>query len=346
MIFAVSSERLLILDFNMNRLISVVVPVYNVEDVLHFCIDSILNQTYSDFELLLVDDGSTDKSGDICDQYARKDTRIRVFHKENGGVSSARNLGIDNANGEYICFIDSDDYVNSEFLDSLIKTKTLYPHCDNVWCCFSTVSSPGGNPVNSNKIKMEEEYIEFSRRQIMTLHDNWLDAGPVCKLYQKEIIDENKIRFNESISLGEDLIFNFEYLDKTNGQIIVKNAPLYYYVQMNCESLSTKYYPDLFEIYKHNNKIMWSYIDSWGCDDEQKQLFYNSCFFLYERVLENTYHKDSDCVNRIRYNNEILKSVEFSKALHKSNCYINPIIRFAYEHHLYQMVRLIYYIHR
>ena len=133
MIFAVSSERLLILDFNMNRLISVVVPVYNVEDVLHFCIDSILNQTYSDFELLLVDDGSTDKSGDICDQYARKDTRIRVFHKENGGVSSARNLGIDNANGEYICFIDSDDYVNSEFLDSLIKTKTLYPHCDKVF---------------------------------------------------------------------------------------------------------------------------------------------------------------------------------------------------------------------
>ena len=180
----------------------------------------------------------------------------------------------------------------------------------------------------------------------MTLHDNWLDAGPVCKLYQKEIIDKNNIRFNESISLGEDLIFNFEYLDKTNGQIIVKNAPLYYYVQMNCESLSTKYYPDLFEIYKHNNKIMWSYIDSWGCDDEQKQLFYNSCFFLYERVLENTYHKDSDCVNRIRYNNEILKSVEFSKALHKSNCYINPIIRFAYEHHLYQMVRLIYFIHR
>ena len=121
MTFAVSSEQVLVLDFNMIRLISVVVPVYNVEDVLHFCIDSILNQTYSDFELLLVDDGSTDKSGDICDQYARKDTRIRVFHKENGGVSSARNLGIDNANGEYICFIDSDDYVNSEFLDSLIS---------------------------------------------------------------------------------------------------------------------------------------------------------------------------------------------------------------------------------
>lgn len=326
-------------------MVSVIVPVYNVENVLHYCIDSILNQSYTDFELLLIDDGSTDRSGDICEAFATEDTRIRVIHKENGGVSSARNCGIDNAIGEYICFVDSDDYVNSEYLESLIKSKNLYPYCENVWCCFSIVSSYGENPVYSNRIKTNKEYIEYCRRRIMTLHDNWLDAGPVCKLYQKETIDKYSIRFNESISLGEDLIFNFNYLDKTNGKIIVKNASLYYYVRMSCESLSSKYYPDLFEIYKHNNKIMWSYIVSWGCDDEQKQLFYNSCFFSYESVLENTYHQDSNCLHRIRYNNEILKSDEFSMALHKSNCYINPIIRFAYAHHLYQMARVIYFIH-
>ena len=121
----------------MIRLISVVVPIYNVEDVLCFCIDSILNQTYSNFELLLVDDGSTDKSGDICDQYARKDTRIRVFHKENGGVSSARNLGIDNAIGECICFVDSDDYLEPDYLEILLAVKQEYPDSHNSnECCW------------------------------------------------------------------------------------------------------------------------------------------------------------------------------------------------------------------
>ena len=93
-------------------IVSVIVPVYKVENVLHYCIDSILNQTYKNFELILVDDGSPDNSGKICDEYAKKDNRIKVIYKENGGVSSARNCGIDAAKGKYVCFVDSDDYVN------------------------------------------------------------------------------------------------------------------------------------------------------------------------------------------------------------------------------------------
>ena len=100
-------------------IMSVIVPVYNTEQYLHRCIDSILTQTYTDFELLLIDDGSKDKSGDICDEYALKDSRIRVFHKENGGVSSARNLGLDNAAGEWITFVDSDDWIIESYLMNL-----------------------------------------------------------------------------------------------------------------------------------------------------------------------------------------------------------------------------------
>lgn len=96
--------------------ISIVVPVYNVEKYLERCIDSILAQTFTDFELLLINDGSKDSSGLICDKYAEKDSRIRVFHKENGGVSRARNLGISNARGRWLCFIDSDDWVDKEYL--------------------------------------------------------------------------------------------------------------------------------------------------------------------------------------------------------------------------------------
>lgn len=109
-----------------NPKISVIVPVYNAEKYLHRCIDSILNQTFPDFELLLIDDGSKDQSGEICDEYAKKDSRVKVFHKENGGVSSARNVGIDNAVGEYICFCDSDDWVEKTWLLSFFERM-----CDN-----------------------------------------------------------------------------------------------------------------------------------------------------------------------------------------------------------------------
>lgn len=110
---------------NINPIISVIVPAYNAEKYLRRCIDSILAQTFTDFELLLIDDGSTDKSGEICDEYADKDARIRVFHKPNGGVSSARNVGLDNALGEYICFCDADDWVDTHWLQGFIEA---YPN--------------------------------------------------------------------------------------------------------------------------------------------------------------------------------------------------------------------------
>ena len=101
--------------------ISIIVPVYKVEKYLRHCVDSILAQTFTDFELLLIDDGSPDNSGAICDEYAEKDNRVRVFHKENGGVSSARNLGLDNARGTYIMFCDSDDYVADNWAEKLYE---------------------------------------------------------------------------------------------------------------------------------------------------------------------------------------------------------------------------------
>ena len=114
--------------------ISVIVPVYNAEKYLHRCVDSILAQTFTDFELLLVNDGSKDTSGEVCDEYATKDSRVRVFHKENGGVSSARNIGLDNAKGEWISFVDSDDWLNvnmfQEMYDCAILTLADAVYCD------------------------------------------------------------------------------------------------------------------------------------------------------------------------------------------------------------------------
>ena len=119
--------------------ISVIVPVYNAEKYLHRCIDSILAQTFSDFELLLIDDGSKDNSGRICDEYAAKDSRIRVFHKKNGGVSSARNMGLDNAKGDWITFVDSDDWVKQDYLYSMISQ----PDADLIMSSFDIIENFG-----------------------------------------------------------------------------------------------------------------------------------------------------------------------------------------------------------
>ena len=103
-----------------NDLVSVIVPIYKVEEYLRECVDSIINQTYKNLEIILVDDGSPDKCGEICDEYARNDSRITVYHKENGGLSDARNYGIDRCNGEYITFVDSDDVLKSNFVETLM----------------------------------------------------------------------------------------------------------------------------------------------------------------------------------------------------------------------------------
>lgn len=120
--------------------VSIIVPVYNVEKYLHRCVDSILLQTFTDFELLLIDDGSTDKSVDICDKYALKDSRIRVFHKKNGGVSSARNLGIKKSSGVYILFVDSDDYLSPSHLNNYIKYIGNYEIVYQGYCVFMEYS--------------------------------------------------------------------------------------------------------------------------------------------------------------------------------------------------------------
>lgn len=127
----------------MNELVSVIIPVYNVEKYIYKCLDSIVKQTYNTIEIILVDDGSTDSSGRICDEYAKKDSRIRVIHKENGGLGSARNAGLDVAIGKYILFIDSDDWVDENYVESLLCYKTN----DNITCC-------GYKAVYEKKIEM------------------------------------------------------------------------------------------------------------------------------------------------------------------------------------------------
>ena len=321
-------------------MVSVIVPVYNSEKSLQKCIDSILNQSYKDFELVLVDDGSLDNSGKICDDYSAKDSRVTVAHTKNRGVSSARNTGIDMAQGDFICFIDSDDYVKEDYLERFIDTYNQYPNTDSIWCGFRNLTDNNEREIRIIIASDQEKYSFYEKKQIMTLHSKWLSQMPWNKMFRSNIIIDNNIRFPEDLSLGEDLLFNLKYFDNTNGEIIVINSPLYCYVN-NTGSLDNRYYSDLFEIYKRLNNELLFFITKWDCDNEQLRFYYNSCFYCYEKVLRNTFLGRMNVFRKLKYNRSVLKSEEFRSVFSKCDCYINPIYKICYRYRLCGMLRLL-----
>ena len=216
-------------------LVSIIVPIYKAEQWLHRCVDSILVQTMTDFELLLIDDGSPDKSGEICDEYATKDSRIRVFHKENGGVSSARNLGLDNAKGKWITFVDSDDSVGVKFLEKFfIKDNG---EIDLVVSGLKRIQK--GVETSCISLKDSEFTLPLG---LKTLFDdlNILEYGFTGgKLFRTNIVKENKIYFDERISYSEDLLFVLNYLLHIEGVRFLSSCDYEY--QLESSVLSTRY---------------------------------------------------------------------------------------------------------
>ncbi|WML45812.1 glycosyltransferase [Neobacillus sp. PS3-40] len=210
--------------------ISIIVPIYKVESFLHKCINSILAQTFTDFELILVNDGSPDKCGSICDQYAKTDDRIKVIHKQNGGLSSARNAGIEVAKGEYISFIDGDDYIDEEMFEILYHNAIIHSS-DVIVCDFEKVTEDE----NHQKTKCEKEYSVQHFTNIQALHqlydpkisdrDKWVIA---CnKLYKRYLFNGSK--FEEGKIFEDEFIAHKVLYDCKKITIIPEK--LYYYVQ-------------------------------------------------------------------------------------------------------------------
>ena len=221
----------------MKESISIIIPIYNVEKYLNRCIDSIINQTYINLEIILVDDGSTDNCPKICDEYAKKDSRIKVIHKKNGGVSSARNSGIINSSGEYIGFIDPDDYIEptmyEELLYNLKKTNTKISMC-------------GYSEVKNGKVVKSYTYNNqiISSEQAIKDMFNGTFMGTVCnKLFMKKLIlNEKNILFNKNVHLWEDMLFLCEVLEP-NLNISVCSNLLYNYATISssiCHSINEK----------------------------------------------------------------------------------------------------------
>ena len=218
--------------------ISVIVPVYKAEAYLHRCVDSLLAQTFTDFEILLIDDGSPDRSGEICDEYERKDDRVRVFHKENGGVSSARKMGLDNAKGEYVCFVDSDDWVEEEMFTTILNSFRSRKKIDILFWGFQCDNSQVQNGKKRRKIKNDLKYIysdttESILGSIFLLENKKIFGWTWNKLFRLEIIKSKKIRFDESISLQEDHLFTLNYVRYITDLMVKPYYPYHYRILEN-----------------------------------------------------------------------------------------------------------------
>ena len=207
----------------MEPTVSIIIPVYNAEKTLKRCVDSIIRQTYSDWELLLVDDGSRDTSARMCDEYALKDTRIKSFHQRNQGVSAARNLGLDQARGKWILFVDSDDYL----LDNTLHLGPQYSE-DLIVFLFKTLDSQGHlnewrsvPPVVCSNRNMMVDYL------LSNIHYG-IFRTPWTKFFKKDLI--GKLRFDERIKIGEDLLFVNQYLKNCTS---LRVCPVFLYTWSN-----------------------------------------------------------------------------------------------------------------
>ena len=212
----------------MRPMVSIIVPIYNAEQYLRRCVDSILNQEYTDYELLLVNDGSTDASGDICEEYGDRDSRVIVIQKENTGVSDSRNRALDRARGKYLQFLDSDDWITPDATRLFVRAAEEYG-CDMVISDFYRVVGERLSP----KGDIEEEGVLTREEFAAHMMENPADFyyGVLWnKLYRRDIVEEHNLRMDTDINWCEDFMFNLEYI-RYGKVFYALHAPIYYYVK-------------------------------------------------------------------------------------------------------------------
>lgn len=218
-------------------LISIIVPIYNAESCLRQCLDSILAQTFTSIELLLVDDGSNDASANICDEYARRDSRISVFHQSNKGVSAARNVGLANATGEWLYFADADDLVLPDALEMLMKLTR--PEIDIVMAGYSIVSGQSGFRESPKEHNSQDISFERALAEMYNPTDFIYQGFLWCKLFRSSIISQGHLKFNETIAYNEDRLFIVHFLCQSRNSVAYTTSPVYCHFVRSGSAMST-----------------------------------------------------------------------------------------------------------
>lgn len=270
--------------------LSIIVPIYNAEHFLKVSLENILKQTYKDFELILVNDGSTDNSGGICEDFAAQDSRVHVVHKENGGAGSARNVGIELASGTYITFPDADDFCKLNMYE-LMMDEIQQRKSDLVICSYENIKvDEQGNVIeggiqklfdlNVNSVQeVRELWFEIRRKNISILNTPW------NKIYRKDIIDKYHLRFPDE-RRAQDAIFNIQYYDNISSVAVI-DMPLYQYNANDVIRKGKKFPQDAYKCFFAFDKLMKETIHNWGMyQGEYKTLCDNHFIGVLDNCIE------------------------------------------------------------
>lgn len=245
---------------------SVIIPIYNAEKTLARCIDSLVRQDRKDVELILINDGSTDRSGEICKEYQQKCGNIRYFVQENRGVSAARNVGLAEAQGEYVLFVDSDDYVSQTYFE-IIDAALVKEKADLL--LFGEQYTSGEKANDDYSVAVQSQELNIYQKLNLLLRGLQLDAL-LAKVFHREIIQRQGLRFQENLAVGEDTLFVFTYILHVCS-IWTENTPVYYIDVSNGESLTRKYRPYLCDQLMAVHKRMFSLIKVCDWPESEKK---------------------------------------------------------------------------
>lgn len=258
--------------------ISIIMPVYNVEQYVGKAIESILEQTFTDYELLIVDDGTKDQSGVICDEYAQKDARIHVIHKENGGAPSARNTAIDIARGTYVYFMDSDDWAERTMLQDMYDMAEK--HQAQLVVCGYYIDTYYGSKHLTEKICVDNRvYTDAAsfREQSYRYFDRNMLYTPWNKLYRLDYLNAYKLRFPDT--LWDDFPFNISYIRHVERVVVTTNA-YYHFIRARADSETAAYRADLYEKREEEHGWMEQLYREWGVESEKTREM------IYRRYIE------------------------------------------------------------
>ena len=273
-------------------LLSIIIPVYKVEQYIRKCIDSILTQSFRDFELILVDDGSPDSSGRICDTYIKTDERVKVIHNENAGVSSARNSGLDIATGKWVCFIDSDDFIPQ---GSLAEMTDIAKENEVDMLIFNHCIIEEDGSISGSELKLTDGL--FSPDKVISdiIRYN-IPTGPVARLFKRELIRD--IRFRKDLYIGEDMYFNIEYMRNVTSDIYISDLNVYYYLNRQGSAMNNdSYFDGLMQL----DKALHDYISKQYPD---KTFDFDLSCFSFNNAVSAIKKRPSHC---IKYKKEIME---------------------------------------
>ena len=297
----------------MNDLISVIVPVYKAEKYLKECIDSIINQTYENLEIILIDDGSPDGCPQICDGYAKKDARIKVIHSDNKGVSVARNSALDIATGEWVIFVDADDWIEKNYCELLLEKSKKY-NADVAICGYNRISN---NFIE--KVHASGKCLTFNSKEYLNNSLNPQTGFGMCGMKFIKMKCIKDVRFNEKLTVGEDALFNIKLSQNIEIAVFAEFA-LYNY-RLNSESVVKKYDVEYEKKYlkamNETKEYIWT---NYKSSESVIQNYYN--FVAYHILLiavNYCYHSDNKIKNKRELLKQICEKEEFKEAIKKSN---------------------------